>query len=178
MLLTAFAATVVIVSWIADPTPGPGPAAAPAHDTQLVEHPLTGLGGGITVREVTQDVPFSLVALTGDLAGTSTRVRARHADGSWGPWYQTDFETGGADAVGPPGPRSTDPVFVGTTTSVQIAVTRPMDAQVTPRRPSRDRAWATNRPPRNSRSGRTSPRYSSPHRRRRPKRRGRPRPAS
>ena len=131
MLLTAFAATVVIVSWIADPAPGTGPAAAPAHDTQLAEHPLTGLGGGITVREVTQDVPFSLVALTGDLAGTSTRVRARHTDGSWGPWYQTDFETGGADAVGPPGPRSTDPVFVGTTTSVQIAVTRAMDAQVT-----------------------------------------------
>jgi len=129
MLLTAFAVTVVIVSWIADPTHDGGPAAGPAHDTQLAEHPLTGLGGGISVREVTQDVPFSLVALTGNLAGTSTRVRARHADGSWGPWYQTDFETGGADAVGLVGPRSTDPVFVGTTTAVQIAVTRPMDAQ-------------------------------------------------
>jgi uncharacterized protein with LGFP repeats len=132
MLLAAFVATVVIVSWIVDPTHEGGPAAAPAHDTQLAEHPLIGLGGGVTVREVTQGLPFSLVALTGDLAGTSTRVRAKHADGSWGPWYQTDIETGvatgGADAAGP---RSTDPVFVGTTTSVQIAVTRPIDAQVT-----------------------------------------------
>ncbi len=89
MLLTAFAATVVIVSWIVDPTHESGPAAAPAGDTRLAEHPLVGLGGGVTVREVTQDIPFSLVALTGDLAGTSTRVRAKHADGSWGPWYQT-----------------------------------------------------------------------------------------
>ncbi|BBZ42217.1 LGFP repeat-containing protein [Mycobacterium conspicuum] len=130
MLLTAIAATVVIVSWIADPTRETGPAAAP--ETRLAEHPLTGLGAGITVREVSQDLPFSLVALTGDLAGTSTRVRAKRADGSWGPWYQTDFETGRADAVGPVGPRSTEPVFVGTTTSVQIAVTRPMDAQAAP----------------------------------------------
>src|SRR5271165_651934 len=128
MLLTAFAATVVIVSWIVDPTHESGTAAAPAGDTQLAEHPLVGLGGGVTVREVTQGMPFSLVALTGDLAGTSTRVRAKHADGSWGPWYQTDYETGGADAAGP---RSTDPVFVGTTSAVQIAVTRPIDAQVT-----------------------------------------------
>ena len=130
-LTLAWIATVVIVAWIVDPTHESGSAPAPAHDTQLAEHPLVGLGGGVTVREVTQGAPFSLVALTGDLAGTSTRVRAKHADGSWGPWYQTDLETGGADAVGPLGPRSTDPVFVGTTTSVQIAVTRPIDAQVT-----------------------------------------------
>ncbi|HZC50895.1 MAG TPA: LGFP repeat-containing protein [Mycobacterium sp.] len=118
----------------------------PAHDTQLSEQPLIGLGAGVTVREVTQDKPFSLVALTGDLAGTSTRVRAKRPDGSWGPWYQTEYETaapddGPASAVGfvgsaPPagpteGPRSTDPVFVGTTTTVQIAVTRPLDAAVT-----------------------------------------------
>src|SRR5208283_5647573 len=95
------------------------------------------------VREITQDEPFSLVALTGDLAGTSTRVRAKHPDGSWGPWYQTEYETaapntnptaGEASArnTGPAeGPRSTDPVFVGTTTTVQVAVTRPIDAPLT-----------------------------------------------
>jgi uncharacterized protein with LGFP repeats len=142
MLLTAIAATVVIVSWVVDPTRDSGHASQPpARDTQLAEQPLVGLGGGVTVRELTQESPFSLVALTGDLAGTSTRVRAQHSDGSWGPWYQTEYETEAPDAVGPAGangssaplagPRSTDPVFVGTTRTVQIAVTRPIDAPVT-----------------------------------------------
>src|SRR4029077_21145449 len=104
-------------------------------------------GGVCRLRELTQEKPFSLVALTGDLAGTSTRVRANRPDGSWGPWYQTEYETGAPDPLRPTGgeglaaatrpagptegPRSTDPVFVGTTTTVQIAVTRPIDAQVT-----------------------------------------------
>jgi uncharacterized protein with LGFP repeats len=148
MLLTAIAATVVIVSAVGEATRGRGvPEPPPAHDTQLTEQPLIGLGAGVTVREVTQDKAFSLVALTGDLAGTSTRLRARRPDGSWGPWYQTEYETaapdkgpaggagfaGSAQSAGPTeGPRSTDPVFVGTTTTVQIAVTRPLDAAVTP----------------------------------------------
>jgi uncharacterized protein with LGFP repeats len=151
MLLTAIAATVVIVSWVVDPTRDrAAPTPPPARDTQLAQQPLIGLGGGVTVRELTQDTPFSLVALTGDLAGTSTRVRAKRTDGSWGPWYQTEYETAAPDAVTPAGtnaaagsagsggtsellegPRSTDPVFVGTTTTVQIAVTRPIDAPVT-----------------------------------------------
>lgn len=139
MMLTAIAATVVIVSWVGDATRGrvaAGPA--PARGTQLVEQPLIGLGAGVTVREIGQDTPFSLVALTGDLAGTSTRVRARHPDGSWGPWYQTEYETAAPDPSGAAhpagvaeGPRGTDPVFVGTTTTVQIAVTRPLDAKAT-----------------------------------------------
>jgi uncharacterized protein with LGFP repeats len=154
MLLTAIAATVVIVSAVADATHDRGVHdPPPAHDTQLTEQPLIGLGGGVAVREVTQDKPFSLVALTGDLAGTSTRVRAKRPDGSWGPWYQTEYETaapdsgaasgaglaGSAQSAGPTeGPRSTDPVFVGTTTTVQIAVTRPLDAPMTPPLPPSD----------------------------------------
>lgn len=146
-LLTAIAATVVIVSWVGDATHDRGAPEPPrTQDTQLAEQPLIGLGGGVTVRELTQGTPFSLVALTGDLAGTSTRVRAKRPDGSWGPWYQTEYETAAPDAApvgddaaaatGRPaepseGPRSTDPVFVGTTTAVQIAVTRPIDAPVT-----------------------------------------------
>ncbi|MGO8771087.1 N-acetylmuramoyl-L-alanine amidase [Mycobacterium sp.] len=139
MLLTAVAATVLIVSWVADATHDRrAPDPPRPRDTQLAEQPLVGLAGGVTVREVTQDTPFSLVALTGDLAGTSTRVRAKHSDGSWGPWYQTEYETAAPDPVTPAGgegpsegPRSTDPVFVGTTTTVQITVTRPLDAAVT-----------------------------------------------
>ena len=133
MLLTAFAATVVIVAWVLNrPAADPGEL-APARDTRLSEQPLIGLGGGVTVREVTQDTPFSLVALTGDLADTSTRVRARRPDGSWGPWYQTEYQTSAPDTSpeAPAGPRGTDPVFVGATTTVQIAVTRPADAPVT-----------------------------------------------
>jgi uncharacterized protein with LGFP repeats len=154
MMLTAIAATVVIVSAVADATHDRGVHdPPPAHDTQFTEQPLIGLGGGVTIREVTQDKPFSLVALTGDLAGTSTRVRAKRPDGSWGSWYQTEYETaapdsgpasgaglaGSAQSTGPTeGPRSTDPVFVGTTTTVQIAVTRPLDAPMTPPVPPGD----------------------------------------
>jgi uncharacterized protein with LGFP repeats len=142
--LTAIAATVVLVSAVAGLTRDSGAptTAPPARDTQLTEQPLVGLGGGVTVRELTQEMAFSLVALTGDLAGTSTRVRAKRPDGSWGPWYQTEYETAAPDNKPPAGesaqpagptegPRSTEPVFVGTTTTVQIAVTRPLDAAVT-----------------------------------------------
>ncbi|WP_192939629.1 LGFP repeat-containing protein [Mycobacterium tuberculosis] len=140
-LLTAMAATVVIVAWIANRPPASSHEPSPTPNTQLAEQPLIGLGGGVTVRELTQDTPFSLVALTGDLAGTSARVRAKRPDGDWGPWYQTEYETEPRDPAGTdgsvelgglnPGPRSTDPVFVGTTTTVQVAVTRPIDAPIT-----------------------------------------------
>ena len=63
MLLTAIAATVVIVSWVGDATRDRGTPAPPRpRDTQLAEQPLVGLGGGVTVRELSQDTPFSLVA--------------------------------------------------------------------------------------------------------------------
>ncbi len=136
MLLTAVAATVVIVAWLTNrPGPPSAPVAQPPPDTQLSEQPLVGLGGGVTVRELTQDTPFSLVAMTGDVAGTSARVRAKRPDGSWGPWYQTEYETAAPDSADPTAPaeapRGTDPVFVGNTTTVQIVVTRPMNAPVT-----------------------------------------------
>ena len=106
----------------------------------IVEHPLTGLGGGETIRELHQDQPFSMVALTAnDLSGTSTRVRAKKADGSWGPWYEAEALDGVGDdpACAPPNRcaptvKGTDPVFVGRTTDVQIAVTRPAGATPTP----------------------------------------------
>ena len=148
ILLTASLATAVILPWTVDPGFGQPPPSATA--TRLTQQPLSGLTAGLTVREVTQDEPFSLVALTGaDLTGTSARVRARHPDGSWGPWYKTNYEpehgTGAAASVADghggtkPGPvvNGTDPVFVGNTTAVQIAVTRPENAATTPGRPER-----------------------------------------
>ncbi len=142
ILFTAIATTLVVLPWAISGLPGDGRSDHPqAADTQLAQQPLTGLGGGETIREVSQATPFSMVALTGaDLTGTSARVRARHSDGSWGPWYQADtLESNEADtgAGAGAGPRGTDPVFVGTTTTVQIAVTRPAGAPVVAPPPDR-----------------------------------------
>src|SRR5580698_7091984 len=138
MLVITFVVTVVIVAWVVDSTlKRAAPAPSAAGDTGLAEQPLIGLGAGLTVRELTQPTPFALIAMTGDLAGTSTKVRAKHLDGSWGPWYQTEYETEEPDPdratpVGPGAePHSTGPVFVGATTAVQVAVSRPINAQVT-----------------------------------------------
>ena len=132
ILLTAIAATVVMVPWAVGGLPGDDEQHALADDTVLAQQPLAGVGGGETVREISQETPFSMVALTGsDLTGTTARLRAKRADGSWGPWYNAErFELGSEDVEGN-GTQGTDPVYVGDTTTVQIAVTRPADAPVT-----------------------------------------------
>jgi uncharacterized protein with LGFP repeats len=137
MLFTAIAATAVILPWAADPATGHRDQrhqpVRPA-DTHLTQQPLVGLGGGVTVREISQTTPFSMVALTaGDLSGTSARIRARHTDGSWGPWYETEALQAPGGHGSTPGPNGTDPVFVGKTTTVQIAVSRPPGAALTSR---------------------------------------------
>ncbi|OQZ96336.1 N-acetylmuramoyl-L-alanine amidase [Mycolicibacter algericus] len=142
--LTATVATVLILPWALDAGPGsksagttPAPPSAAA--TKLNQQPLPDLGPGVTVREITQDEPFTMVALTGgDLSGTSAKVRARRADGSWGPWYATAHEVNNASSqprpadAPAPGPDGTEPVFVGRTTAVQIALTRPESADTKP----------------------------------------------
>lgn len=128
--LTATVATVLILPLALDAgSADPAPPSAAA--TKLNQQPLADLGPGVTVREIAQDEPFTMVALTGtDLRGTSAKIRAQRPDGSWGPWYATAHEVGeatqprAADAPAP-GPDGTEPVFVGHTTAVQIAVTRP-----------------------------------------------------
>ncbi|HKP39662.1 N-acetylmuramoyl-L-alanine amidase [Mycobacterium sp.] len=130
ILFTAIAATAVILPWAINGLPGDGDKQPTAAAPQLAQQPLTGLGGGETIREVHQDTPFSMVALTAeDLRGTTARIRAEKADGSWGQWYEADT----LDGVGPDSPaaRGTEPVFVGRTTTVQIAVTRPAGAPTT-----------------------------------------------
>jgi len=143
LLFSAVAASVVILPWAVDGMPGTRHEQPLATAPMIVERPLTGIGGGGTVREGHQDTPFSLVALTaGDMSGTSARVRAKQPDGSWGPWYEAEALDGvGDDPQGqcnPPdrcagaGHRTgTDPVFVGRTTAVQIAVKRPEGATPT-----------------------------------------------
>ena len=131
LLFSAVAATAVILPWALYGTPGGDDGAPQATTPLIVERPLTGIGGGETIRELHQDTPFSMVALTADdLSGTSARVRAKKTDGSWGPWYDAEA----LDGVGPDGQgmTGTDPIFVGRTTDVQIAVSRPVGASPTP----------------------------------------------
>lgn len=138
LIFTAIAATIALLPWAVDGLPGDHPARSAVDPLTLTERPLDGLGGGETIREIHQDTPFSMVALTAaDLAGTSARVRAKKADGNWGPWYDAEpLEGVGEDTAAV---RGTDPVFVGRTTTVQIAVTRPAGAAPTQAGPTAHR---------------------------------------
>jgi len=59
--LTTIAAVAVLLPWVIDKThiDSAHPSAA---DTVLAEQPLNGLGGGVSIREVSQTTPFSMVA--------------------------------------------------------------------------------------------------------------------
>ena len=133
IVFTAIAATVVLLPWAVDGKHDSSGTEVPdAAQTQLAQQPLNDLGAGETIREISQDTPFSMVALTGaDLSGTSARVRAKHTDGSWGPWYDTEAVESDGGTGATPAARGTEPVYVGTTTTVQIAVHRPADAPAT-----------------------------------------------
>ena len=105
---------------IAAPAPVPTTAPAPTTATTIPADQL-----GATVKEITRDDPFSMVALTApDLESTVTKVRAKLADGSWGQWFTPDvIDSGSADMATASGKQGTDPVFVGETNAVQILVT-------------------------------------------------------
>jgi uncharacterized protein with LGFP repeats len=136
LLFTAILATTALLPWAISGLPGDDDRPA-AQSTRLAEQPLAGLGGGETIREIHQDTPFSLVALTADdLTGTSARVRAEKADGSWGPWYDAETLDGVGEDTG--AVRGTEPVFVGRTTTVQIAVTRPPGVTPSAAQPARE----------------------------------------
>lgn len=131
ILFTALAATVVIAPWAISGTDSGKQSNTAETAPILTQQSLEDLAVGESIREIHQDTPFSMVALTSpDLRGTSARVRARKDDGSWGPWYQAENLDGvGADTAGP---RGTEPVFVGRTNTVQIAVTRAPRAPAAP----------------------------------------------
>jgi len=77
LLFTAIAATIVMLPLAVNGLPGDENAKPAVQAPQLAQQPLTGLGGGETIREVHQDTPFSMVAVTAeDLTGTTARVRA------------------------------------------------------------------------------------------------------
>ena len=100
------------------PDLSPDEASRPVNPEELPPDLADRLGA--TVKEITQDTPFSMVALTGsDLSATAARIRAELPDGSWGPWEALDVIDGqpeGAQA-------GTEPVYVGQTTAVQVLST-------------------------------------------------------
>jgi len=131
LLFTAVAATVLLLPWAIDGVTDGRSDKVTADDTALARQPLANLGAGETIREVSQATPFSLVALTGTSLDTTARVRAKRPDGSWGPWYEVETsESVGPDSSG--SPRGTEPVFVGRTTAVQIAINQPASPPAAP----------------------------------------------
>ncbi|MBM7458681.1 N-acetylmuramoyl-L-alanine amidase [Rhodococcus coprophilus] len=79
---------------------------------------------GATVKELTREAPFSLVALAADdIAATDALIRAQNNDGSWGPWSATEpLESSRNDTAGD-ARRGTEPIFVGATRAVQVLLT-------------------------------------------------------
>ncbi|WP_405487645.1 N-acetylmuramoyl-L-alanine amidase [Nocardia sp. NBC_00511] len=106
------------------PVPGlTGDPSSPALAAGAVPQDLVSKVGA-QVKELSRDTPFSMVALTApDLAGTTTKLRAKRPDGSWGPWYDAETETGRDHPV-PDRKAGTEPIYVGNTKSVQLLVTR------------------------------------------------------
>ncbi len=106
-------------------TPALAPGAVPPELTDQV---------GAQVKEVSRDTPFSVVALTSkDLANTKALIRARQADGSWGPWFDTEeVDTRRTDRTAAGGKTGTEPLYVGTTNAVQMLVTRKPAVATTP----------------------------------------------
>ncbi|SNT27345.1 Uncharacterized conserved protein, contains LGFP repeats [Rhodococcoides kyotonense] len=93
-------------------------AAAP-----LADDPGAPLGA--VVKELRQDDPFSMVALTSTaLDGAVAQVRRQLDDGSWGPWLATEpIDTAASDAAPVPDKKGTEPIFVGATKAVQLLLT-------------------------------------------------------
>jgi uncharacterized protein with LGFP repeats len=126
-----------------EPTPSaPTPPSAPAPaDVAAPVTPGAPEQLGAAVKEITRDTPFSMVALTSELGATAAQIRAKLADGSWGPWYSTEqLETNRSDQTAPSGKTGTEPIFVGATTAVQVLVTEAADALGIPATGSSDQA--------------------------------------
>ncbi|OZF34270.1 N-acetylmuramoyl-L-alanine amidase [Rhodococcus sp. 14-2483-1-2] len=122
-------------------TPAPGNATAqapvPRVDASAPVNPEaadpTGPPLGAAVKEIKQDTPFSMVALTSEqLDGATAQVRRQLEDGSWGPWLQTAPVDSTADDAAPaPAKQGTEPIFVGLTNAVQVLLT-PLTSSAAP----------------------------------------------
>ncbi|SFN30698.1 N-acetylmuramoyl-L-alanine amidase [Nocardia asteroides] len=116
------------IGFIAADGSAPISGRTPALDPGAVPDQLTDRVGA-QVKELTRDSRFSMIGLTAPrLDGTTTMVRARQSDGTWGPW----FEAGTDDSIAARRPgegrmQGTEPVYVGDTNAVQILSTHRPD---------------------------------------------------
>ncbi|SIS21210.1 N-acetylmuramoyl-L-alanine amidase [Williamsia sterculiae] len=104
-------------------TPAP---TSPASSTPSASSTPADAPAGAVVKEIKRDTPFSMVGLTWDgLSDTTPYIRAKKPNGDWGPWYAADPEDAGV-RKSPTDPlrQGSEPIWVGDTTWVQVAVTR------------------------------------------------------
>ncbi|MGW4530261.1 N-acetylmuramoyl-L-alanine amidase [Nocardia sp. NPDC004340] len=134
----------------------PGPLPAADNPAAPGPHPVPGLAGdlrtpalspgavptdlvdkvGAQVKELSRDTPFSMVALTAaDVLNATTKIRAQRPDGTWGPWYDAESESG-SDKSQPGKRKGTEPIYVGNTKTVQMLVTPKAKAVATPAEPT------------------------------------------
>ena len=79
---------------------------------------------GAVVKELTQDTPFSLIALTAsDIADTDAMIRAQNEDGTWRPWAATEPIDSARNDSAEDTRSGTEPIFVGATKAVQVLLT-------------------------------------------------------
>ncbi|MET0196788.1 MAG: cold-shock protein, partial [Rhodococcus fascians] len=110
------------------PVPGRNDVAAPiAPPAELPAGDDPGAPLGAVVKELRQDDPFSMVALTSTAVdGAVAQVRRQLDDGSWGPWIATEpIDTAASDVAAEPDKKGTEPIFVGATKAVQLLLTPP-----------------------------------------------------
>ncbi|GAB3211556.1 hypothetical protein GCM10027262_41370 [Nocardia tengchongensis] len=140
------------------PAAAPAPAPIPTADNPAAPgpHPVPGLTGdlrtpalspgavptdlvdkvGAQVKELTRDTPFSMVAVTAtDALKATTKIRAQRPDGTWGPWYDAEAESG-KDKSKPGKRNGTEPIYVGNTKTVQMLVTPKAKAVSAPAEPT------------------------------------------
>lgn len=108
------------------PTETPTTSAAPAAPNPTPAAGSPNLPAGATdaaIKEITQSKPFSMVALTWDgLTDTTAYIRAKQPNGQWGQWFSADGTDG--NATHRAGKQGTEPIWVGNTDAVQVAVTK------------------------------------------------------
>jgi len=107
------------------PTETPTPAApvAPAPTPAAGSPNLPAGATDAAIKEISQSKPFSMVALTWDgITDTTAYIRAKQPNGQWGQWFSTDGTDGNAQHRA--GTQGTEPIWVGNTDAVQVAVTK------------------------------------------------------
>ncbi len=117
---------------VAAPEPLPTDPAAPIAADELP--PEVAGQVGTTVKELTRDTPFSMIALTAKtLESSDAKVRVKLPTGDWGPWLSTEqIDTRRTDKSPAGGKSGTEPIYVGQTNAVQLLVTKKQVAAPVP----------------------------------------------